>query len=65
MVNGKDLEDELKYIDDFFNNLSDEEFEKMLIECGATPIVSSCDNCGYMGNDCDAKKLCNKYKILK
>lgn len=28
-------------------------------------IVSSCDNCGYMGNDCDAKKLCNKYKLLK
>lgn len=41
MVNGNKLEDELKKIDEFFDNLSTEEFEKMLIENGINEILPS------------------------
>jgi len=45
MVNGKTLEDELHYIDDFFDSMDSKEFEEMLIECGANEIKGSCSNC--------------------
>jgi hypothetical protein len=35
MVNGRTLEEELKRISKFFNDLSIEEFNQMLIDCGA------------------------------
>ena len=37
------LQDEIKKIDDFFDMMIDEEFEKMLIECGAERIKSTKD----------------------
>lgn len=39
MVNGRTLEDELKRIGDFFDDLSIEEFEEIALECGAGVIV--------------------------
>ena len=41
MVNGKELEDELTKIDEFFNSLSQEEFDEMLIENGINKILPS------------------------
>lgn len=41
MVNGRTLECELKKIDEFFDALSVEEFEKIAFDCGAGVISSS------------------------
>lgn len=41
MVNGRTLEEELKRIDDFFDSLDVEQFEKMAFECGAGEIYPS------------------------
>ena len=38
-----DIKEQIKKIDDFFNNLSIEEFEKMAIEAGINEIKSSND----------------------
>lgn len=35
MVNGRTLEEEIKRIDEFFDNVSNEEFEGMILACGA------------------------------
>lgn len=35
MVNGRSLDEELKRIDDFFDSMSIEQFESIIIECGA------------------------------
>lgn len=48
MVNGKTLEDELRYIDDFFDSMSSSEFEEILIECGVQVNSDiSCSTCEY------------------
>lgn len=39
MVNGKNLIEELKRIDDFFDAMSVEEFERIALDCGAGVIV--------------------------
>lgn len=44
MVMGHSLEDEMKRIDDFFSNLSVNEFDKMAIEAGMGEIKSSCES---------------------
>lgn len=41
MVNGRTLEDELKRIGRFFDSMDLEQFEKMVIECGAGEILPS------------------------
>lgn len=41
MVNGRTLEEELRRIDDFFSELSTEEFEEMILDCGVGVIGSS------------------------
>lgn len=40
-VNGRSLEEELKRIEDFFDNLSDEEFVEMIERNGANEIKES------------------------
>lgn len=47
MVNGRKLEDELKRIDDFFENISIKELEEIAIECGIGEIVPSAES-GYV-----------------
>lgn len=37
MVNGRILEDELQRINDYFDAMSVEEFEEMVLDCGAVP----------------------------
>lgn len=43
-VNGRSLEEELKRIEDFFDNLSDEEFVEMIERNGANEIKESCES---------------------
>ena len=38
-MNKKELKKELKYIDDFFNSLSEETFFKMMDDCGVHEIL--------------------------
>lgn len=67
MINKRTLEDELRYIDDFFNNLSNEEFEKMLIDCGAPTTENYEDasrivNFDEIDNDDKYVRLSSNYK---
>jgi len=41
MVNGKSLDEEIKSIEIFFEKMSIEEFETMMLECGANNISES------------------------
>lgn len=41
MVNGRTLEDELSRISNFFASLDSEQFEKIVLECGAGEILPS------------------------
>lgn len=62
MVNGRILEDELKRIDDFFDAMSVEEFEKKALDCGAGIIVSSCES---MYVEVLPKRYANKENLHK
>lgn len=42
MVNGITIEDELKRIEEFFYNLSDEEFDQMVKDCSPETEGNNC-----------------------
>lgn len=44
MVNGRKIEDELKRIDDYFENITIEELEEMAMECGIAEIAPSAES---------------------
>ncbi|MCM1058222.1 MAG: hypothetical protein NC517_11535 [Firmicutes bacterium] len=62
MVNGRILEEELKKIDEFFDALSMEEFEKMAMDCGAG-IIAPSDESAYVA--AVPKRYANTVNIYK
>lgn len=65
MVNGRTLQEELKMIEQFFNDMDIDEFTQMAIECGAGTIKASEKSTYVLAMDSSQKYCYQKKKNYK